>query len=137
MGKFGTSEGKKILTPEQRRAIIPLLTQGIAAACIASKRSKSTIYRWLRQENFQAALIAAEVEALSKINRGLLQLSGKTIQALSDGLSDSEIRTRVKTADIHLKNLLKYAEVVIFGRQIQDLEERTRDWEVDKGDDYF
>lgn len=103
------------LRPNQRRAIEVLVTTGnVTAAAEAAGVTRQTVHRWLRDnDEFKRALALAERAALAKLNRNLLRLSDKAIKALEKALDDDEIQIRLRGADVHLKHLLKYAEIAL------------------------
>jgi AcrR family transcriptional regulator len=108
------------LTPEQLRALVALLEHGDKAkAARAAKVSRSTLYRWLRDDAiFQVALEAATRQALREFSTTLVRLAQKAAQALDDALdSGQEIHHRLRAADIVTGRLLAVRELV-------DLEER-------------
>jgi hypothetical protein len=113
------------LTPEQLRALAALLEHGDKAkAARAAKVSRSTLYRWLREDAaFQAALEAATRQALKDFSTTLVRLAQKAAQALDDALeTGQEMNHRLRAADIVTGRLLAVRELV-------DLEERVKNLE--------
>ena len=117
------------VTPRQRKAIESLLTQGDAkrAAEVAGV-SRNTLYRWLKQDRFKAALAEAEAEALISLSRALVRLGDKAATTLEDAMDDGDaaLSARVRAADIVLSRLLQLRELVDLEGRIVKLEEAVR-----------
>ena len=65
------------LTEQQRLAIRVLATtDSVAQAARAANVSRSTIYRWMKREDFLNVLNSASNEVVLKAMRGAWQLSG-------------------------------------------------------------
>jgi len=107
-----------------------LVTTGnVTQAAEAAGVTRQTVHRWLRDDDrFKRALALAERDALARLNRGLLRLSDKAMKALEAALDDPEIATKLRGADVHLRHLLRYAELSVIERQIAELEEERKDW---------
>jgi hypothetical protein len=61
------------LRPKQRALIPYLLAFSVDEACRQSGRSKSTVYKWLKQPAFRAALKQAQDEAFAD---GITRIKG-------------------------------------------------------------
>ena len=76
-------------TPRQARAIEALLTAPtIDQAAESAGVARRTIYRWLDDAGFRAALSAAEGKNLDRVTRRLLLLADKALNALESVLDD-------------------------------------------------
>ena len=105
----------KNLQPDQNEAVTCLLEQGtVTQAATEAIVSRSTIYRWLRQSDFQAALRAGEGIILDKAARRLIGLAGKAIEALASVIDEptQEGATQKRyAAQAILDNVLKLWEL--------------------------
>lgn len=111
---------EKPLTVAQHRAIASLLvSKNIRAASEHSEIAERTLWRWLADPRFLAALHSAEGGVVADVVRRLLQLSDKALDTLERVL-DSE------TASQHLK--LRAAALVLDQlltlRELQNTESR-------------
>lgn len=90
------------LRPRQTAAIAALLASGkVTDAATAGGVTTKTVYAWLRQPDFSAALRAAESDALRSLSRRLAGLGGAAADALSDALDDRQpIGVRLRAADL-------------------------------------
>ena len=117
------------LTPRQRKAVESLLTTGdISQAAKAAGVSRETLYRWMRQEDFTAALQEAERQALESLSRALVSLGSQATETLQAAMSDtkSPAGARVRAADIVLARLLQLRELVTLEERVTELEDRLR-----------
>jgi len=113
------------LSPEQLRALTVLLACGDKArAARAAKVSRTTLYRWLREDTtFQTALEAATVAALKEFSSTLVRLAEKAAQALEDALDKKqEITHRLRAADIVTGRLLAVRELIDIEARLAALE---------------
>lgn len=99
---MGESVMENALRPRQVAAIAALLATGkIGDAAAAGGVSSKTIYAWLKQPDFSAALRAAEGEALRSLARRLAGLGGAAADALRDALDEKQpIGVRLRAADL-------------------------------------
>jgi len=117
------------LTPRQLRAIHALLTHPtVAAAAVVLGVAPSTIYRWLSEPLFRAALAQAEGEAVAAAGRRLATLAENALDELARAMRDpmTPAPTRVRAAEVILNNLLRYREIVTFENRLTDLEREMR-----------
>ena len=113
------------LTPKQRRAVEALLTTGeVAAAAAAAGVSRDTLYRWLKQPAFLAAVRGAEAAALDELSRALVRLGRTAAATLAKAMADPAAPwpTRVRTADASLERLLQLRELATLEARVQALE---------------
>ena len=117
------------LTPRQLRAVNALLTHPtVTAAAVVLGVAPSTLYRWLSEPLFRAALAQAEGEAVAAAGRRLATLAENALDELARAMSDplTPAPTRVRAAESILMNLLKYREIVTFETRLTDLEREMR-----------
>ena len=117
------------LTPRQLRAINALLTHPtVAAAAGVLGVAPSTIYRWLSETPFRAALAQAEGEAVAAAGRKLVALAEGALNVLSDVMTNPQApdAVKVRAAETVLAHLLKYREIVTFETRLTDLEKEMR-----------
>lgn len=117
------------LTPRQLRAVNALLTHPtVAAAAGVLGVAPSTIYRWLGENAFRAALAQAEGEAVAAAGRRLAALAETALDELARAMVDpmTPAPTRVRAAEVVLNNLLKYREIVQFENRLDALEREMR-----------
>ena len=113
------------LTPKRRKAIESLLTTGdIAAAARAAGVSRQTLYTWLREADFRAALQSAETAALESLSRALVRLGDKATATLDSAMSDdlAALPVKIRAADIVLSRLLQLRELVDLEARVTELE---------------
>jgi AcrR family transcriptional regulator len=114
-----------------------LVAGNVTEAAEAAGVTRQTVHRWIRSdERFKRALARAERDALAALNRGLLRLSSKAMEALEAALDDPEIATKLRGADVHLKHLLRYAEIVVIEREITRLEREDEELQDATGETY-
>lgn len=119
------------ITPRKRKAIETLLTCGdLSQAAAAANVSRTTVYRWLKQETFKLALTDAESEAIASLSRALVGLgerATKTLQAAMDDPLPTAAGARVRAADIVLARLLQLRELYSLESRIAALEAARND----------
>ena len=124
-----SENGSVSLSPRQHRAILALLTQPtVAAAAMSSGVGESTIYKWLGEVAFRAALAQAEGEAVAAAGRRLAVLAETALDTVADVMADptTPAPVRVRACEVILNNLLRYREVVTFETRLTDLEREMR-----------
>ncbi len=115
------------LTLKQRKAVAALLTEpDTTAAAKAAGVSRDTVYRWLTEPAFQAALRDAEAGALAAVSRSLVRLAERAAATLDGAMTDPEAAsgTKVRAADIVLARLLQVRELVALETRVAELEAR-------------
>ncbi len=114
----------KNLTPQQRRAIEALLTQpSVQEAARESEVASRTLYRWLRDPNFQQALHEAEGRALGALARRLIAKGARAVDVLSEAMEGGATSLQVRAARIVLESLLKLREQYSIEERLTRLEE--------------
>lgn len=109
------------LTPKQRSAIVALLEHGeISAAATAANVARGSLYTWLQQPAFVAALREAETDLLRTLTRQLLTLGTRAIDTFAAVLADPDATAtvRLRAADSVIGKLLQL-------RELSSLEERV------------
>ncbi len=115
------------LTLKQRKAVTALLTEpDTTAAAKAAGVSRDTLYRWLAEPAFQAALRDAEAKAIAAVSRSLVRLAERAATTLDGAMTDpaAASSTKVRAADIVLARLLQVRELVDLEARVHDLEAR-------------
>ena len=113
------------LTPQQHRAVSALLsTKSVAEAAAIVHTHERTLFRWLSEPGFRAALSASEGEMIDAATRRLLLLQAGAIEAFEKVLSDPEAghAMRIKAASEVLNMLLKLRELRNLELRINRLE---------------
>jgi hypothetical protein len=116
-----------LLRPNQRRAVAALLEHGeIAAAAQAANVSRKSIYNWMRDPNFVAALRQAEADALRTLTRKLVSLGSRASGVIEATMTDADASAavRLRAADTVLARLLQLRELVDLETRVADLESR-------------
>ena len=123
------SEAKK-LTPKQEAAVRALLTsKNVGEASGAVGVSERTLYRWLADPDFRAALSVAEGDLLDAATRRLLTLQDDAIGAFEDVLTggpDVTDTARLRAAQAVLDYLLKLREMRSIEERLAALEAKVR-----------
>lgn len=122
MSEYGTDPG---LSPKQRKAVEALLITGdVTAAAKEASIGRGTLYRWLKEPAFLAAVREAEARALDELSRLLVRLGRSAATTLAKAMSDADVpvATRVRAADITLSRLLQLRELATLEGRVADLE---------------
>lgn len=125
-GKCYRMDEKGTLRPEQRAAIRVLLTGTVEEAAEAAGRTRTTIYRWLKEPTFKATLLEAEGEALAALSRALVHLGEKAANAL-EAVFDNPRETgsvKVRAASVTLAQILKLRELYLLERRVAEMEKK-------------
>lgn len=112
MAENGTSEVE--LNSRQHRAITALLTtRNISEAATVAQVGERTLYRWLSEPAFRAALSAAEGAAIDAATRSLLALQAGAIDTIEALMNDSEQpgAVRLRAAQSVLDYLLQLRDL--------------------------
>ena len=124
-----SENGSVALSPRQHKALRALLSENtVAKAAVASGVGESTIYKWLGEAAFRAALAQAEGEAVAAAGRRLAVLAENALDELARSMADpmTPAPTRVRAAEVILNNLLRYREIVTFEARLTALEQEMR-----------
>lgn len=121
----GTLDPSPTLTARQRRAVEALLSTGeVSTAAQTVGVSRQTLYRWLAEPAFTAAVRAAEAQALDDLSRMLVRLGRTAAGTLARAMADpaTPAATRVRAADAVLGRLLQLRELATLEARVGDLE---------------
>ena len=113
------------ISTKQKRAIAALLTgANCTEAAQTAKVHENTVYQWMHDPAFLAALHQAEADALQAVSRELVALAGKAAQTLDGVLDDPQARdsSKVRAADVVLGRILQMKELVDLEQRINALE---------------
>lgn len=106
----GNDSARDVLTSKQRKALAAVLSEPtIAKAAQSAGLAEVTLFRWLREAEFRAALKEAEDEVIDTAVRRLLQVQDVAISTMLDTMTDAEashavrLRAAVHVLDFTLK----------------------------------
>lgn len=124
-------EHKKSLKPNQIEAITALLeNETVKEAAALAGVCRTTVYRWLRDPDFQQALRAGEGAILDKVSRRLILLADKAVTALEsvidEPMQEGASQKRFASQAI-LDNVLKLWELRNVESRLSELEKRVND----------
>ncbi|CAN5761503.1 hypothetical protein BH23CHL4_BH23CHL4_29430 [soil metagenome] len=115
------------LSAKQMTAIAALLVSGNREqAAKDSGISKGTLYRWLGDAEFIAALRTAEAEALRDVTREMVGLSRLAVSTLRRVMTDEQasMNSQIRAAIAVLTQLPAYRELTDLETRLTDLEAR-------------
>jgi hypothetical protein len=117
------------LTAKQTRTIEALLVcKSIETTAKKANISKSTLYRWLKDENFQSEFRKAKFSLISNAITTLQRASTTAANMLCEVMNNEETSagTRVNASRIVLEQAIKCTELEDLEKRITDLAEATR-----------
>ena len=120
MADFNGKPGRK-----QEEAIVALLTnRSIEEAARASNTPARTLYRWLKEPEFDAAYRAAKRAAYRQAIARLHQLSSAAVSILGKVMLDATAppATRVRAVDSILDHTAKAIEIEDIDARVSELE---------------
>jgi len=120
----------KNLTPRKRKALEALLTSGdISQAANTAGVSRDSVYRWLRDPDFQTALSNGTQAALQGLSQSLLTLGAAAAKTLQAALEDTTapLAVKLRAADIVLTRLLQMRELVDLDKRLTELEKKQNE----------
>ena len=91
------------LSAAQRRAVAAIMaTRTTTAAALQAQVAERTLYRWLTDPAFQAAVTAAEADVLAATTRAILALTLSAVDTLKTTIEDKEAGhgVKVRAADL-------------------------------------
>ena len=124
-----SENGSVNLSPRQHKALRALLTEKtVAAASVASGTGESTLYRWLGEPVFRAALAQAEGEAVAAAGRRLVALAETALDTVAAVMTNPQApdAVKVRAAETVLAHLMKFREIVAFETRLDALEREVR-----------
>jgi RES domain-containing protein len=113
------------LSTKQRKALEALLQTGeVSHAATVAGVSRDTMYRWMKQPAFVAAVRHAESQAIDEVSRVLIRLSRSAVGTLAAAMADREgpFGPRIRAADITLSRLLQVRELAVLEERLAALE---------------
>jgi hypothetical protein len=116
------------LTHRQEAAILALISQPtIRDAAQTARIGESTLWRWLQQQDFQAAYSKARRESVRQAIARLQNRTGQAVEVLAEIMNDSTANpfARVGAA----KAVIEYS---IKGVELEDLAERIARLEAER-----
>jgi len=113
------------LSTKQRRAILALVEHGdVTRAAEACGSARSTVYKWLKQDEFRVSLREASGSRLVEASRRLDALLLRAIDKLEQ-LLDSESEQQARLAvDMVLTHAARLRELTELEERVTALEER-------------
>ena len=117
--------GNPGLTSRQRRAIAALLSsRDVKAAALAAHVGERTLYRWMGEPGFRAALSLAEGGAIDGATRRLLTLTDPAITTIALVMADhgNPAGVRLRAAQAVLDYLLRLRELRNIETRLEALE---------------
>ena len=112
------------LTPKQRATIAALLSQPtLSAAAKQVGVSRDAVYRWLKEPDFAAALVAAESEHLQSVQRGMLAASERALVVLGNLLVSESESIRLRAALGILEQVIRLRQLIDFDARLTALEQ--------------
>lgn len=117
---------KLTLTPSKRRAVLALVEHGnVSRAADACELSRATLYRWLREPEFEHELRQASTAQVAELSRRLTALTLKAVEKLEQLLnSPSEAQARL-AADNILTHAIRLRELIDIDERITNLERQA------------
>ena len=118
----------KNITRKQAAVIALLATHDVAHAAEQAHVNRATIYRWLREPDFKAALQASMADILDTVSRRLVSLAVAATDVLADVMANqaNPATVKLRAADIVLNRLLQVRELIDLEQRVTDLEEQAK-----------
>ena len=119
------AENGRKLSTKQKRAIAALLSQkSVRAAAESAAVGERTLYRWLQDAKFRAALAAAEGDAIDQATRRLIAMTSKAADELQAILTDldSTPSVRLRAIELIFANALRLRELRNIEQRLEALE---------------
>lgn len=122
------------LSPEQIKAIEVLVATGNKTkAARAASVDRSTLYRWLKEPPFQAALKEVTQTALQEFSRELVRLTPKAVKVLEDAMGPKKhMSHRLRAAAILVNGLMTAQELIDIRRELDEIRR-----EVERGKEIY
>jgi len=118
---------KSGLTRKQESAISALLSESkLDDAAASAGVNRATLWRWLKDEEFQRAYMAARREAVRQAVARLQQTSGEAVDTLRDVMKDTAATpaARVSAAKAILEMSIKAIELEDMAERLAALESK-------------
>lgn len=121
-----SSDKQSELTDKQRRAIAAILSEPtVRQAAESAKVSEASLYRWMADPEFSAALKDARSRALESTLSSLQGASGKAVETLHSVMDDPEASASSKV--MAARTIL---EMSLRARDLIEVEDRLRALEM-------
>jgi AcrR family transcriptional regulator len=112
--------GQSKLTPNQERAVIAMLEHPtIEGAAKAVGVNKTTLWRWLQDEDFHAAYMKARRESVKQAIARMQQATGEAVTVLQEIMNDKQALVFARVASA--KAIIEYSIKAV---ELEDLEQR-------------
>src|SRR5262249_35507797 len=123
------AEISRKLTRKQEEVIVALLSQrNVEEAARVTKVAPRTVYRWMKDPDFDAAYREAKRSAFSQSIARLHQMCSAAVSTLGKVMVDANTQasTRVRAADSILNHTTKAIEIEDIAARVAALEEATQ-----------
>ena len=122
MPHFPTSPNNSNLSRNQRKAL-PILASSpsISEAARLSRVDRSTLYRWLEDEEFRTELAQLHQKAADVATAHLQGLTLQAVQALAELLESPAPNIRLRAVRTALSYAVKLREIQDLGNEVQVL----------------
>lgn len=124
-------DGEKLrpLNKKQRKALEAFAVSGrVPVAASAAGVTTKTIYQWMSQPEFSAALDSLEDTSIRFLSNRLTAMAEDAVRAIEDGLKeDQPMRDRMQAAGLYFGQLLRLREMITQDQRIAELERRLDD----------
>lgn len=128
MGQIETN-GTASLTDKQLQALPYIVTSpSVSEAAKLAEVARSTLYRWMENDEFRRELERLRSEALELAHAELKGLMLKATQVVGESMDDANPLVRLRAAQIALSIGLKAVEVKEIQRRIQLLDDALPLW---------
>src|SRR5262245_10486803 len=119
-------KGQKKLTPRQEAALVALLTEPTRTAAAAKAQvGEVTLWRWLKQSEFQAAYRDLRRRAVDDAVGQLQQALVAAAAALRRGLDCGQTGAEIRAARAIFDQAAKWTELLDFSERLAELERLT------------
>lgn len=113
------------LSPRKQRAVIALVELGsVAAAADELSLSRQTLYRWLKEPEFGAALRRASGEHIEQVSRRLNSLMLQAVDELERLLSSESEQQRRLAVECILSHGARLQELTSLTERVKALEDK-------------
>ena len=121
-----TDNGQKITQRQERAIAVLIASPTIREAAESLRVNEVTLYRWLREREFQAAYRQARREVVAQAVARLQEACSKAVNTLIDvmGDGDAPCSSRVTAAKSVLELAFKAVELEDLDARVTALEER-------------
>ena len=113
------------LSAKKRKAIVALMVMdNVSEAAQEAGVSRSTLHRWMKEDEFVAALMDAERQAISDFTRSLAGMLEAVTIAYRTALDEEEpIAVRLRAANSIVDRIVSLRQLVDFEERLTRLEQ--------------